>query len=236
MNTKCPICGSQTNRTGATVSCRCGWYKSFNQAGVNRLQKSIVINLLAAGFLLMGSVVYISQWGSASWSIIPLKARAWTGMLNSSSYAQLEKICTQLKKYSCVEGAHRSYFKSSADLNALSKLGDFQYRRGLFSKANNTYKLYFTKKGRGVKPAYNYARVLEKLGRNSRALEYYKYALKAEPAAVQVSVMRAYINLLVKEGLHARAKKELNAFEMIVKRSTSLVQQEYKVWKNQAQG
>ncbi len=229
MKTICPICASQAlKRVGDTVSCQCGWYKSFNKVHSSRLQSKVVKNLFIAGFMLMGVVFYVNQWGSHSLSIMPLKARQWTGLLNQDSYKKLQSICMQLKKYNCVESVHYSYFRSSKDLQALHSLGELQYRRGAFNKAGDTYKMYFNKEGRGVKPAYNYARILEKLGHNKHALKYYKYALSADKKIVQVSVMRAYINLLVKQGFKSKAAKELKAFKKLVKRSTAYVQQEYK--------
>ena len=232
--TICPICGSKVKAAGRTVFCQCGWHKSFNHANGLRIQKGITTNLIIAGFVLMGSVVHLSEWGSSSLSIVSLKARQWTGLLSKQAYADLKNICMNLKKYDCVESAHQSYFRSSNDLSALHALGELQYRRGLLDEAKQTYTLYFTKKGKEVKAAYNYAQILEKSGNTQQALGYYKYALKASPEVAQVSVMRAYINLLIKNGQHAKAKAELSKFQSMVKKSTSLVQNKFQNWKKQA--
>ncbi len=231
----CPLCDSQVQRAGNTVSCRCGWYKSFNQVGMRKIQKSVVTLMLMAGFVFMGALVYLNQWGSSSFSIISLKARQWTGSLDKNSHKRLVNICMRLKKYSCVEDAHWSYYRSSQDLSILHTLGEFQSRRSLMKSAGNTYKMYFDRKGRGVKPAYNYAQILEKLGHTQHALNYYQYALKEKSDTIQISVLRAYIKLLVKEGLLVKARHELKKFQSVIKRSTALVQQEYRIWQKQAQ-
>lgn len=232
--TICPICGSKIKAAGRTVFCQCGWHKSFNHANGLKIQKTITKNLIIAGFLLMGSAIHLSEWGSSALSIVPLKARQWTGLLSQQAYGDLQKICMNLKKYDCVESAHRSFYRSSNDLSALHALGELQYRRGLVDEAKQTYTQYFTKKGKNVKAAYNYAQILEKSGNTKRALDYYKYALTVNPEVAQVSVMRAYISLLMKDGQHAKAKAELNKFQTMVKKSTSLVQNEFHNWNKQA--
>ena len=118
-------------------------------------------------------------------------------------------------------------------MKILAKLGEFQYRRNRLESASKTYKEYFTKKGSSVKAAYNYARILEKQGQVEFALSYYQYALNARPNTVQITVMRAYINLLVKSGQVNKARQELVKFKPILKRSGSLVQQEYERWQKQ---
>ena len=234
MKTVCPVCGSKTESAGRMMYCRCGWHKSFNRAGGLKIQKAIITKLLVTSFVLMGSFVYLSEWGSSSLAIVPLKARQWTGLLNHKAYTKLHDICMSLKKYDCVESAHRSFFRSSKDLSVLHALGEFQYRRGLLNEAKSTYTMYFTKKGNGVKAAYNYARILEKTGHTKHALQYYKYALNINKEVAEISVMRAYIKLLIKDGQHGRAKVELRKFKSLVKKSTTLVQNDFKQWNKKA--
>ena len=232
----CPVCGAKLNKAGHTVFCKCGWNKSFNNKQLMAMQKQIAKGLFIAGFGLMSTIIYIGNWGSHSFSIIPLKARQWTGQLNTQSFDRLKNICMELKKYNCVEKAHRSFFNSSDKLEVLEQLGEFQYRRKKINSASNSYNQYFTNKGRSVKAAYNYARVLEKQGHVDSALSYYKYALGVRPNTVQITVMRSYIDLLMKAGKRSKAKAELLKFKSILKRSGSLVQQEYDRWNKKVNG
>ena len=229
----CPVCASSLKKAGHTVFCDCGWHKSLNKKEQMGVQKKIAKGLVIAGISLMGAVVYVGNWGSSSLSIIPLKAQQWTGQMNEKSFARMKSVCLQLKKYGCVEQAHRSYFRSSGDLQALEELGEFQYRRKKFTQAGKTYAQYFSQKGQGVKPAYNYARVLEKAGQTDHALSYYEYALKSRAGVVQITVMRSYLNLLVKSGQVSKAKAELLKFKPLLKTAGSLVQQEYERWMQQ---
>ena len=184
----------------------------------------------------MGLVVYLGSWGSASLKIAPLKIKQWTGQLNEQSFSNLNEICLKLKKYNCVEKSHSSFFRSSGDLKVLEQLGEFQYRRKKIKEAALTYNKYFTQKGKSIKASYNYARILEEQGKVKYALSYYEYALKARPNTVQITVMRSYINLLVKSGQVRKAKQVLVRFKPLLKRSSSLVKQEFKRWDKQVNG
>ena len=232
----CPVCGASLNKAGHTVFCKCGWNKSFNNKKIMAMQKQIAKGIFIAGFALMSTIVYIGNWGPHSLSIIPLKARQWTGQLNEQSFDRLKNTCMELKKYNCVEQAHSSFFNSSDKLEVLEQLGEFQYRRKKINQASKSYNQYFTKKGRSVKAAYNYARVLEKQGHVDSALSYYKYALSVKPNTVQITVMRSYIDLLMKAGKRNKARMELLKFKPILKRSNSLVQQEYDRWNKKVNG
>lgn len=229
----CPVCGSKIKKAGNTLFCECGWHKSMNKKQEMKVQNKIAKGIFIAGLGLMSFIVYFSHWGSSSFTILPLKVRQWTGQLNEQSFSKLTNVCMSMKKYNCVEKAHNSFFHSSDDLKILEQLGDFQYRRKRFNQAAKTYKQYFTRKGKSVKAAYNYAHILEVQGQTDFALSYYEYALKARPGTVQVTVMRSYIDLLVKSGQVSKAKQELLKLKPLLKRAGSLVQQEYDRWKKQ---
>ena len=232
----CPVCSAKVQKAGHTVFCACGWSKSFNTPASNHMQKNVTKGLIIAGLGLMAGFAYLGYWGGNSLTIAPLKVRQWTGSLDQKSFSELKRICMGLKKYDCVEKATESYFQSSKDLAILEELGHFQYRRRKFQSAEKTYNLYFTNKGRSVKTAYNYAKILESAGKTKEALSYYQYALSAKADTVQISVMRSYIDLLLKSGNVAQAKKELLQLEPLLKRAGSLVQQEYDRWNKQVNG
>ena len=229
----CPVCGSKVNKAGHTLFCKCGWSKSFNKKAETKIQHKITKSIVIAGIGIMGAIVYIGNWGPSSIKIAPLKIRQWTSQLDTQSFTNLKNICMSLKKYDCVEKAHSSFFKSSGDLKVLEQLGDFQYRRKRFNQAYKTYSQYFTRKGKSVKAAYNYARILEQLGQTEFALSYYKFALSVQPGVIQVTVIRSYIDLLVKSGQSNKARQELMKLKPLLKRAGSLVQQEYKRWEKQ---
>ncbi len=226
-HTNCPVCGTKLSKAGNTLFCECGWHKAGSNKQERTAQKKIAKNIFLLGLALMSAVIYLGNWGSSSLKIVPLKARQFTGLLNEKSFASLKNVCMSLKKYDCVESAHKSFFKSSGRPEVLESLGEFQYRRNKFGEASKTYNRYFSNKGNSVKSAYNYARILEKSDDTKSALSYYKYALKAKPGVVQVTVMRSYIDLLVKSGQKNIAQAELMKLKPMLNRAGSLVKQEY---------
>ncbi len=232
----CKVCGSKLKKSGQTVFCQCGWHASLNNKVLVQRDKKVIKGIVVASVALMLSVAYLGYWGSSSLSIIPLKVAQWTNSLDQSSFAELKNICMHLKKYDCVEDVYTSFYRSSDDLQALSELGHFQYRRKDFHSAAQTYQVYFKNQGRDVTAAYNFARLLEKSNNQADAERYYKFALMSRPGVVQITVMRAYIDLLVKTGQIQKAKRELFEFRPLSKRAGALVQQEYSRWQKQVNG
>ena len=232
----CKVCGSKLKKSGQTVFCQCGWHAPVNNKKIVQLDKKVIKGIVVASFALMLGVAYLGYWGSASLNIIPLKAAQWTDSLDQAAFAELKNICMALKKYDCVERAYTSFYRSSHDLQALSELGHFQYRRKDFHSAAQTYQHYFKNQGRDVTAAYNFARLLEKSNKPADAEKYYKFALMSRPGVIQVTVMRAYIDLLVKTGQIQKARRELFEFKPILKRAGALVQQEYSRWQKQVSG
>ena len=232
----CKVCGSKLKKSGQTVFCQCGWHASNNHKSLTRLNQKAIKGIVAVSFALMLGVAYLGSWGSSSLSIIPLKIAQWTNSLDEASFTKLKNACMRLKKYDCVEGAYASLYKSSRDLQALSELAHFQYRRKDFHSAVQTYRLYFKNQGRDITAAYNFARLLEKNSNTVDAEKYYKFALVARPDVIQVTVMRSYIDLLVKTGQVKKARKELVDFKPTLKRAGSLVQQEYVRWQKRVNG
>ena len=229
----CPLCGEKFNKAGKTFFCQCGWHKSCNKKIQSRIQKEVAKGIVMAGIGLMAGIVYINHWGTSSFKAMPLKIAQWTDQLNESSFTSLKKMCLELKKYDCVEQAHHSFLRSSGNLEVLAELGNFQYRRRKFKAASMTYNQYFTKKGKDVKAAYNYARILEKEGKAKSALSYYEYALTMHSNTIQVTIIRSYINLLVKSGQHNKARQQLLKLKPLLKNASVLVQQEYDRWNQQ---
>ena len=232
----CKVCGSELKKTKRTAVCQCGWYISLNHKEDKKLNYNAIKGIMAVSLVLVLGVAYIGSWGSSSLSVISLKVQQLTGSLDQAEFTKLKNICMGLKKYNCVEKAYRSFYRSTGDLEVLNELAEFQYRRKDFSSARLTYAAYFQREGRDVKAAYNFARLLEKKGQVKSAEEYYKFALMSRPGTIQVTVMRSYIDLLVKTGQLGQARKELVEFKPLLKTASSLVHQEYGRWQKQVRG
>ena len=226
----CPLCGSHLEQAGNTLVCSCGWNALKNPKRIRAIQRAIAKGILGLGVVLMAVFVYVGMWGASSLSIIPLKAQVLSGTLKQSSFDRLKDICMGLKRYDCVEGAFRSYYKSSSDIELLGQLAEFQYRRRATNRSMESFYQYFSKKGRSLKVAYTYGKLLEEQNQSQKALEYYKYALSLDTSSIQVSVMRRYIGLLVKMGQKSKAVAELQLYGSKIDNASQLVKQEFSRW------
>ena len=226
----CPRCGASLDQAGNTLVCSCGWNGLKNPKQIKAIQRTIAKGILGLGVALMAVFAYVGMWGSASFQIIPLKAQQLSGTLGEKSFDRLTDICMDLKKYDCVEGAFQSYHKSSSDIELLGQLGEFQYRRKALDRSMESFYRYFSGKGKSIKAAYTYGKVLEENGQKDKALEYYKYALSLDTDSIQVSVMRRYIDLLVRTGQRGRAMAELRSYGPKVAKASELVKQEFSRW------
>lgn len=232
MKLNCKLCSSQIKLIGHNLICsNCGWHKQSHTKVSDDRQKQVAQRMAIAGIILMGLFSYVGYFGSHSVEIIPLKVKQVTNSLNENSHNKLVKICMKLKQYDCVEKAHTSYFASSRNLEVLSTLGSFQFRRNKLKEASLTYSRYFELKGKDFRTAYNYARTLEKLGQTNKALKYYEYSIYSKSVnKLHVTAMRDYINLLVTSNQTHKAQQALIKLQPSIQNASALVQQEYSRW------
>ena len=226
----CPRCGANLDQAGNTLLCSCGWNGLKNSKPIKIIQRAIASGMVGLGVVLMAVFAYVGMWGSASFKIIPLKVQELSGTLGEKSFDQLTDICMGLKRYDCVENAFQSYFNSSQDIELLGQLGEFQYRRKAQDRSMESFYRYFSGKGKSIKAAYTYGKLLEEKGQKDKALEYYKYALSLDTDSIQMTVMRRYIDLLVRTGQRGKAMAELRSYGPKVRQASELVKQEFSRW------
>ena len=116
----------------------------------------------------------------------------------------------ELKKYDCVEKNYAKLFQQTADLNYLEELGEFQFKRERFTESEQTYRLYFSQKGKSYKAAYYYAHSLAKTGDIESAIQYFDSILRSKPHVLMVTVMESYLEVLVSHNRIRKAKEILS--------------------------
>ncbi len=191
----CPRCGSNTEKVGQTLICKCGWIYSKKEEVP---QNSIIIGMILAFTLFAGALFHFFQWGSYGLTIFFAGA------------SDKVKICMDLKKYDCVEKNYMRLFQSSSDLAHLEELGELQFKREKFADAGNTYSLYFSKKGRSYKAAYYYAHSLVKTGNVESAIQYFDSILRSKPHILMVTIVESYLAVLVSHNRIGKAKEILS--------------------------
>ena len=89
-------------------------------------------------------------------------------------------------------------------------MGEFQFKREKFSESGETYKLYFSKKGKSYKAAYYYAHSLAKTGDIESAIQYFDSILRSKPHVLMVTIMESYLEVLVSNNRINKAKEILS--------------------------
>ena len=176
---------------------------------------------------------HFSKWGSESLNIVFLKTAQVIGFAGESQYASLIRVCKKVGNHDCVEGALKSRYHSSENADHLKELALFQLQREKNKEAVRTYEKYFQKNGTesiDKQSAYNYAKLLEKVGQKEKALEYYETILSQRKATeFPVSVVRSTVHLLVNLRRDSEAQSLVKQYKALAEQDNYL-QQEVLKW------
>lgn len=108
-------------------------------------------------------------------------------------------ICKERFLFSCSEMAYSKAFQvNPKDVENLSLLGGLQIRLKDYEQAIQTFQKYFQSGGQQSDIAYKYAKLLERAGKINEAKNYFQYSLDAKPDVFQVSLLKDYVNFLIK--------------------------------------
>ena len=161
-------------------------------------KESFGMSVAAVALLLLA--YHFSNWGSHSFSIVFLKTAQAMNVASADQYQDLQKICYDLKRYDCVEGAFRSQHASFEDVESLKKLALLQMRRGKEKVALRTYQQYFdnfSKEKLDAQSLFNYAKLLSSTGNKEQALEYYSKIINRNKNTFPLNAVRNKIEILV---------------------------------------
>ncbi|MCB0411890.1 MAG: hypothetical protein KDD22_05150 [Bdellovibrionales bacterium] len=230
----CPACGNELSDTkvcGSLVICDCGYSRSITNPHAPRRETKdrAVFTMIAICAFFVGSFIHAVNWDKYFFTIIPLKLKQVTSMANAEDYQQLIDICSQRAKSDCVENSYQSLYQIMPErVELLAELAHLQLLRTDFQKASNTLNLYFSKGGKSMDAAYDYARSLSKLGQYQQAITYFQSVLKAKPRVFQISVARAYIQTLMKSEKYSQAKSVIEYYRKNSVSSAFFMDPEYK--------
>ena len=211
----CPRCGLQTKKLVNTWICTCGWTHSNKKEAS---QTPVIVGLFLVFSLLSVGLFHFFQWGSHGFSIL------------FAGQGDKIEICKDLKKYDCVEKAYQALFEQNGDIKILEELGELQFKRKKFEEAKSTYTLYFSKEGKSYKSAYYYAHSLSQTGDLSTAIQYFDSILKSNPNVLMVTIMESYLQILVSNNRHSKAKEVLAWMDAKNKGATN-VSNQIEIWR-----
>lgn len=199
----CPMCNEkipEERQLGLMIVCKCGWSISAraDQVEKKELNRSC-ITIVILGLLMIGSFIHAINWNEHSFAIIPLKTVHVLGFASKEDLRKIANICEQRAKPSCTAEAYQDlYRKDSSEIQALAQVGKIHSQLGLFEESKEAFAEYFKLGGKDHLAAYEYAKVLGELGQVREATRYFEYVLKAKPAVLQVTVTKAYVDMLMR--------------------------------------
>lgn len=181
----CPACGHSTHPAQK---------QDEKQIDKTFLNLSIAISIfLVAGF------IHLMNWDRHASAIVPLKAKQYLGTASLYDYSQIITICKERGKPDCVLGAYKAAV--TAYPQNLKALGLYGHTLTLLKKdalAARILSRYFAQGGQDPHRAFDLAKVLKRNNKTREAEKYFKLALKSKPNVVQISVIQAYVDMLIK--------------------------------------
>ena len=196
---KCNQCARPYQLAGSSYLCGCGKSAQLNSAPKDEV-KSVFLSLAIVSVSLAALFFHLFQWGTHSLSIL------------TANQAEKVSICSDLKKYSCVEDTLLKLYKQTKDVEHLSELAQLQFRMQAYEKSRETYGLYFSKvsKKENKEALYYYAHSLAKTDRVDAAIENFDELLKQNAGIIMVTVIESYLSVLVKNNRFKKASSVLN--------------------------
>lgn len=213
----CPRCQTEVlnqRLQEAVVVCNhCGYVSETRQdAHETRSDKNAVKTMAALAMVLIAAFIHAANWGSNSIAIIPLKMKEMAGIASLNDLEEITSICMEQLKAACVEQALAGIAaKDPSQIENRAKLANFQARLNKWEEAAKNYAEYFNKGGIRAEAAYDYALVLEKLGRVDEAARMFDFALLNKPDVLQITVTQAYVRLLMNNSRYREARDLINS-------------------------
>jgi len=213
----CPRCASEITSEriiGGTIVCECGWTRSIRSDTVDRSNiDRTCASIIVIGGIVIASFLHAVNWDKYFFTIIPLKVAQIIGTADAGDFERIASICEERKKHDCVEKAYMGIVRvQPANLENLNRLGQLQYKREKYQEAVQTFTKYFAQKGKDVHAAYSHAQALVKLKRYEDAGKYFRFALAQKEDVIQVTVVRAYVQMLVTSNKLRDAKSTILAY------------------------
>ncbi|MGE0528496.1 MAG: tetratricopeptide repeat protein [Bdellovibrionales bacterium] len=205
----CPRCRmdiSPERKSSTPVICNhCGYTVTASERQLNeRLEKRISAVMISLSALVVIAYVQLLHWDNHSLSIIPLTVKEYAGISSPSDWEHKAQICFDLKKWDCVESA---YIKTArVDARLWQRAGDFQSKREKYAEAAQSYFQFFQNGGDSIEASYAYAKALSKLGHVDDAVRYFDQVIAARPEVLQVTVIKNYVDLLMRHQRYNQAK------------------------------
>lgn len=210
----------------------CGMVVTETEASSRkRFERQSLYWLTGAALGIVILFMHVVSWGGYALEVLPLQAAKLSGTLSGPSAERMAQICLDLKKLDCTEEMYEA--QVAADPSALVRLGKFRFNRMKYAQAAETLRQYFERGGQDADAAYVYARSLGESGKVDEAATQYDRLIAAKPQVLQVTVMQAYVKLLVRYGRFEQALKVIDGVRSRDESVSSFMSADYEEIKNQ---
>jgi len=173
----------------------------------SEIERQYIRAALCAGILIVAAFIQLVEWDQYFFSIIPLKMKQMTGLASSEDLRKIVGICEVRFHHACVEKALAQLSeKEPNNADVMFDLGEIRRKTGHTAEAAEAYQAHFARGGNSPDAAYELARIMEFNGQYDQAQNYYTRALMAKPEVLQVTVIQAYVNMLMKLGKNNDAR------------------------------
>ncbi len=150
-------------------------------------------------------ILNFASWGTHLLEIRWVQLRDVSGMGSVQSFDRMAAICTELKKYDCIEYAYKR--ASQIDKTKTKRFAEFLVTRRKFKDAALWLSHYIKTSKQIDAPAMQlYAKVLSELGRSEEALGLYEQIIQTQKRVFQPEIIHNYVKELAKAKRYSQAQ------------------------------
>ena len=238
--THCPVCHNRIvndRRIGSSIICQCGWTLSPKQAVAEKImvQRAARVIVLTA-ILCTLSFVHVVKWDTHSFEVLPLLVKKVAGIGNYHDYDRLGDICSDRHDYDCLHDTYVEKLRLKPnEIDTLSKLGKLDLQLGNLQESLAYFAEYFSKEGDSVEAHYQYGKALGRVGQVKDSIQHFEETLEARPGVLQVTVVKAYVDMLMTNKKYKSAARVIVRFRRYSQHASYFLEGRMKDIKKRAQ-
>ena len=206
----------------------CGYYE-VPKTTRKKILKTQFIGSSVVVFVLFIYIFQVSKWDDHAFSVIPLQLKEMVGSASDGEIIELSKICKLRGNTSCMEKVSGKW--SERQPENLEAISSYAYALGL-NKSNNKsalqYKKYFDLGGLKLTVIYEYAKILGRIGSIDESIRHFELVINAKPETIQITVVKNYVKLLIKNGRLKKAKSVIVNIQRMGMNAKSFMDKELK--------
>jgi tetratricopeptide (TPR) repeat protein len=192
-----------------------------------RLERANMRTIIVISTAILVIALHLAVWGSYSLEIRILQARDLVGLASVKSSQRMADICTELKKYNCVEYAYTRMAK--IDKTKTYKLAEYQISRRKFVDAAKTLKTHLSTSKKDSTAMLLYARALGELGQIDEAATYYEKTMAMHARVLQPDVVKSYVKDLARAKRYTQAQAVILRARRVNAKASRFMEQEYRL-------